>query len=33
MLDVGERSSEEVFDLWLRRHQLTRAAEAFGGSG
>ena len=33
MLDVGERSSEEVFDLWLRRHQLTRAAEAFSASG
>ena len=33
MLDVGERSSEESFDLWLRRQQLTRAAEAFSASG
>ena len=33
ILEVGERSSEESFDLWLRRQQLTRAAEAFSASG
>jgi len=31
--DIGERSSEELFDLWLRRQQLTRAAGAFSASG